>query len=122
MQASVRVRQEGGALEVVATAVRGLAEEAGTTSGTIDKCLDGIREAVRMLDAAAAEAGKLLRHVAAQGRPADAAGARQMAAVYTMQSERAVHREIFDSTPEDQESETGEAHRGATPEDNVEFF
>ena len=68
-----------------------------------------------------AEAVKLLQDLARRGQQPDAAGAAQMAAIYTMQSERAVHREIFDSTPHDL-GEKGEAPQGATPDDNVEFF
>jgi len=67
---AARLGQDGGALEIVANSIQGLAMEAGAASSTIEDRLSGIRDAARGLDNVAArsdsvtEVAQLSRSVA----------------------------------------------------------
>lgn len=183
---AARLGQHGGALEIVANSIQGLARKAGTASSMIEDQLSGIRDAALALDKMAARsdsateipqlnrsvadlnsiqdqardgyvrtiekitglkrqvgdmisvfgdqsdvlnrlvgAAGMLRELSADGSSTAAPDVEQMAAAYTMQSERDVHNAVFEmGDPQNQES----ARPGVAPaaldgqDDNVEFF
>ena len=180
---AARLGPDGGALEVVAHAIQGLAREAEAASAAIENRLEAIRNSVSALgstaaDRSAAEARVAeLRHCAdvlhsvqeaardghtttqelitelkrqirdtivsfgseeecltllkgaidtlsgfaAEARSSDLADVEKVKAMYTMQSERAVHDKLYDTGPDGQERATASALPAAT-QDDVEFF
>lgn len=184
---AARLGDEGGALEIVALAVQGLAREAGDASGTIESRLGAIRAAASVLDNAAASragagqqiaqirgsaaglqsieanardgynqtihqieglkrqigetvsgfgsqdhvverlsgAAKRLHQISTTNGAVAPAGVDGVDAHYTMQSERAVHKALFQPVAEERMSATASAAVGSeeqAQEDNVEFF
>jgi methyl-accepting chemotaxis protein len=183
---AARLGQDGGALEIVANSIQGLAREAGAASSLIEDRLSGIRDAALALDRAASRGdsaaqipqlsrsaaglnsiqdqvrdgyvrtiekitglkrqigdtisafgdqsdilerlvrvARLLHELSADGRPTAAPDVEQIAATYTMQSERDVHNALLDARePQDQGSPLPDAAPSALDgqDDNVEFF
>lgn len=180
---AARLGPDGGALEVVAHAIQGLAQQAETASGAIEDRLDAIRIAVSALgrtaaDRTAAQARVAELHrcadvlhclqdtaaqgetktrdlitelkrqirdtivsfgseeecltllkrgidtlsdLAAEARSTALADVEQIKSMYTMQSERAVHDELYDADPGSQQLPPAAAVP-AVQQDDVEFF